>query len=472
VFDSPDFNVDMDIASFSIFLEIFNTYLLVSEFTWEKTEKVIDKQSLPKFIAFLKNLLLSSYFQSVNMGYKSAYFSFTFKAGSEILSTMYEINEETNYLNNKAFRAREDQLEMFKTTLAIVTELREEDVNQQIEVVKKLPFCYPFEMKYFLFNEIVRSIRERNFEGVYAGDGVEVRIRRDHFAKDSIEAMKQLKNNEKALRGRIKIVFIDQFGTYESGIDTGGILKEYLYDLGKCLLDPAYGLFIETKDRELDPNPESKAIVGPDHLVQFQCFGMVVGRAIYEEILLDSVFSKAMLRRMLGKANFFNHLMLYDIELYKQMKKVKDYQGDVKDLCLSFVATNSGTGEEIELIPNGSNIPVTNENKIKYIYTLTHYLLNVKTREQSKAFLLGINEVIPLPFLQMFTPTELQILISGETTEIDIEDLRRNATYNVVLSFTKGRSWARESYHQDVLANRESFACRRQGQASQVCHEL
>lgn len=195
------------------------------------------------------------------------------------------------------------------------------------------------------------------------------------------------------------------------------------------MLNPEYGLFIEMKDRELDPNPESKAIFGAEHLLNFYVAGIMIGRAIYEEILIDSVFSKIMLRRMLGKPNFFNHLALYDSELFDQLKKVKYYTGDAADFGLTFSTNTKNSDEEIELMKGGSNIPVTNENKIRYIYYLTHYYLNAKTRDQSKSFLSGMSEIIPLSILQMFTTHELQIIISGVDSEINISDLIQHTKY-------------------------------------------
>jgi uncharacterized protein YciU (UPF0263 family) len=95
---------------------------------------------------------------------------------------------------------------------------------------------------------------------------------------------------------------------YEAGIDTGGMFKEFLYDMAKNILNPAYGLFVETQDRELDPNVQSHLHVGANHLDLYYFVGVIVGRAIYDEILIDNVFSKILLRRMLGKQNFFNDL--------------------------------------------------------------------------------------------------------------------------------------------------------------------
>ena len=40
--------------------------------------------------------------------------------------------------------------------------------------------------------------------------------------------------------------------------------------------------------------------------------------------------------------------------------------GDVSDLCLNFVVTSEG--KEVPLLPNGQDVPVTAENRVRYIY--------------------------------------------------------------------------------------------------------
>lgn len=42
-----------------------------------------------------------------------------------------------------------------------------------------------------------------------------------------------------------------------------------------------------------------------------------------------------------------------------------------------------------ELIPNGANIPVNNENRIEYIYRMADYKLNKQIAKQSQAFKKG-----------------------------------------------------------------------------------
>lgn len=217
----------------------------------------------------------------------------------------------------------------------------------------------------------------------------------------------------------------------EAGIDTGGMFKEFLYDMAKNILNPDYGLFKEIQDRELEPNVESSKLVGPEYLTYFYFVGVIVGRAIFDEILIDHVFSKILLRRILSKPNFYSQLRLYDKEIFESLEKIKNYEGNIEDLGLSFVTTDKSSGRDVELIKNGSNVEVTNENKIRYIYYLSHYILNVQNKKQTLAFLTGLEEIVPKYLLKLFTAEELQTIISGQSAEINIDDLRLHTKYEV-----------------------------------------
>lgn len=83
----------------------------------------------------------------------------------------------------------------------------------------------------------------------------------------------------------------------------------------------------------------------------------------------------------------------------------------------------------INLKPNGSNIPVTNYNRLEYIHLLADYKLNKQIKKQCIAFREGIDSVVPLLWLKLFNYNELLILIGGDTQEIDVADLRNHTAY-------------------------------------------
>jgi len=55
---------------------------------------------------------------------------------------------------------------------------------------------------------------------------------------------------------------------------------------------------------------------------------------------------------------------------------------------------------------------------------MAHFKIRVQIKEQTSAFIHGFRSVINIEWLQMFSAPELQKLISGETGDIDLDDLR------------------------------------------------
>ena len=88
-----------------------------------------------------------------------------------------------------------------------------------------------------------------------------------------------------------------------------------------------------------------------------------------------------------------------------------------------------GVTKTIDLIPNGSNIPVTRENRLQYIYLVAHYHLTKSIKKQSAAFFEGLSELIDPKWLRMFNQQELQILLGGVNAPIDLDDLRAHTQY-------------------------------------------
>lgn len=143
-----------------------------------------------------------------------------------------------------------------------------------------------------------------------------------------------------------------------------------------------------------------------------------------------------------------------DEELYRNLMVLKNYTGDVEDLALNFTLVSDEFGETkvIELIPGGKDIAVTASNRIRYIYLVANYKLNVQIARQSRAFLRGLSDLIHYSWLQMFNQVkresvdvcdgfgrhhyllgfqqELHVLVSGADRPLDVDDLARNVEYS------------------------------------------
>ena len=147
-----------------------------------------------------------------------------------------------------------------------------------------------------------------------------------------------------------------------------------------------------------------------------------MGKALYEGILVDVAFAGFFLAKVswamvfnnpgaltgisrpqwLGKQSYLDDLASLDSELYQGLIFLKHYSGDLADLALNFTVTQDefGVPKSVELIPNGSNIPVTKENRLKYIYHVSLYKLSRQIRKQSDAFFDGLSEMIDPKWLR------------------------------------------------------------------------
>ncbi|OZJ02434.1 hypothetical protein BZG36_04466 [Bifiguratus adelaidae] len=300
----------------------------------------------------------------------------------------------------------------------------------RLGILNNIPFIIPFEDRIALFRKFVDNDRERSREyDPFWFPNARATIRRSHVFEDGFTHLNALGPK---LKGRIAISFIDEFGLTEAGIDGGGVFKEFLTSLAKQALDTNYGLFKATDDQLLYPNPHTYSTES-SQLAFYEFLGRILGKALYEGILVDAAFAGFFLSKWLGKTSYLDDLPSLDPELYHGLMSLKNYTGNVEDLALDFTVTENEFGESkvIELIPNGRNIPVTNENRIRYIYLMAYYRLNTQIDKQCRAFFRGLSDLIDPRWLRMFNQAsqELQVLLGGASIPLDIQDLQRHTQY-------------------------------------------
>ncbi len=304
-------------------------------------------------------------------------------------------------------------------------------------LLRRCPFLVPFKRRLKLFDRIVttdRILKQGSNETQNLKPGLHVRILRGRILEDGIAHLNSLGRN---LRQRIVVSYYNQAGTVETGLDVGGLFKEFWTDLSALAFDPNYALFRITEGGNncLYPNPSSGKAHGEIHLMLFGFLGRILGKALYEGITINPQFAHFFLAFLRGDYNFLH--MLHDLktmdsQLYHNLMFLKTYDANVSDMCLTFTIQTDdfGSSEEQELIPNGSTIEVTNYNRQRYIGLVAKHYVCDRIRRQSEAFTRGLWEVIDSSWLKLFDPNELQVLISGSSEEkLDVVDLRKHARY-------------------------------------------
>lgn len=82
-----------------------------------------------------------------------------------------------------------------------------------------------------------------------------------------------------------------------------------------------------------------------------------------------------------------------------------------------------------ELVKNGKNIAVTEENKKEYVQRVCQMKMTGAIRNQLDSFLEGFYDIIPKRLISIFDEQELELLISG-LPNIDLDDLKANTEYH------------------------------------------
>lgn len=85
-----------------------------------------------------------------------------------------------------------------------------------------------------------------------------------------------------ALKGVIRVRFVNEQGLAEAGIDQDGVFKEFLEETIKRVFDPSLNLFKATSENRLYPSPTS--FMQDNHLQLFEFVGRMLGKAVYEVI--------------------------------------------------------------------------------------------------------------------------------------------------------------------------------------------
>ena len=200
-----------------------------------------------------------------------------------------------------------------------------ESVTPRLEILQNMPFFIPFATRVQIFRQFVMldQMRRRGVvdadewrfrmmnSGPSGGDMSRHRakVRRENVFDDAYEQFFQL---GEGLKEPIQIKFVDKFDTVEEGIDGGGVTKEFLTSVTSEAFSPNNGLnlFVENDQHLLYPNPS--AIEEREDLLQqagikrgsmewnqsirdllqrYEFLGRIIGKCLYEGILVDIHFA-------------------------------------------------------------------------------------------------------------------------------------------------------------------------------------
>ncbi|XP_024945758.1 ubiquitin-protein ligase E3A [Cephus cinctus] len=238
-----------------------------------------------------------------------------------------------------------------------------------------------------------------------------LKVRRDHLIDDALVELEMVAmENPTDLKKQLVVEFEG-----EQGVDEGGVSKEFFQLVVEEIFNPDYGMFTMQEDTQTTWfNPTSF-----ESNAQFTLIGVVLGLAIYNNVILDVRFPMVVYRKLLGRKGGFADLEDWSPTLYRTMTELMEYTGD--DMPDIFMQTFRVGYKDVfgsvlfhELKENGDELYVTQETKREFADLYADFLLNKSVERQFKAFRRGFQMVTDeSPLALLFRPEEIEQLVCG-----------------------------------------------------------
>jgi len=165
-----------------------------------------------------------------------------------------------------ALRRRDDRRPFTKSNHWLVKEVKIGNLFTDLEkgrpiaklLISKLPHIIPHNERVLLFRKKVHN--EKTSLGIVESDSASpqstlITVHRNRIVEDGYRQLGNL--GMTALKGVIRVRFVNFQGLDEAGIDQDGVFKEFLEETIKKVFDPGLSLFCSTSEERLYPSPSS-----------------------------------------------------------------------------------------------------------------------------------------------------------------------------------------------------------------------
>jgi len=271
-----------------------------------------------------------------------------------------------------------------------------------------------FEEKQGIFKENLQKLKIDWSEGSNF-----ININRDKLIESSIEELSKVN-----LYREIKVKFKGE----EEG-DAGGIMREWLTSLFKEFQKPENKLFTKADTSDFSLKIYNDKNYDKNKLKIFDFIGKIFVIALLNDLTINSCFNIYIYKIILDEPVEIEDLVFIDTEIYHSIKKLQNLN-DFSNLELYFAENEkdeNGNINNINLILEGSNIPVTKENMLYYFQKKIEYIMN-KDRIYINHIKKSIFSYIPESLIKIFSANELELILNG-TPFIDVSDWIENTIY-------------------------------------------
>ncbi|CAH0561864.1 unnamed protein product [Brassicogethes aeneus] len=278
-----------------------------------------------------------------------------------------------------------------------------------------------------------------------------VHVRRSNIFEDSFREL--FRRPAEEWKNRFYIVFED-----EEGQDAGGLLREWYVIISRDIFNPMYALFTVSPGDRVTYMINSASHYNSNHLCYYKFVGRVIAKAIYDNKLLECYFTRSFYKHILGIPVKYTDMESEDYSFYRGLIYLMENNINNLGLDLTFSTeiNEFGVTETRDLIPNGRNVSVTEENKMEYVRLVCQMKMTGAIKQQLNSFLEGFYDIIPMRLISIFNEQELELLISG-LPNVDIDDLKANTEYHKYQTNSLQIQWFWRALRSFDQADRAKF---------------
>ncbi|XP_003467557.1 probable E3 ubiquitin-protein ligase HERC6 isoform X1 [Cavia porcellus] len=387
-----------------------------------KCWKSLDASSLNTLVQMLKTAILSE----LSVNYASAD---NFNTLLQMMKEVHKVNKATCQLPESTFNINE------LSDIFCFTEERERLFMRENKLVpayisnhfvfSDFPFIFNLESKIKLLHADSIVKMQRTEEKVYQRGREEgkvesprliLRIRRSHLVEDALRQLAQVEDAD--LSKTLVVEFIKEIRP-----ESGGVTAEFFHCIFEEMTHPEYGMFIYPEEGScmwfpVSPKYEKKS---------YFLFGMLCGLSLFNFNIAKIPFPLALYKKLLDQKPSLEDLKELSLFWEKSLQEVLSDEGsDFEELDMYF--SIHWNQNDVDLIPNGTSVPVNKANKKDYVAKCVDYIFNTSIKAVYEEFCRGFYKVCDRKAIRCFYPEELMTAVIG-STNYDWEDFEKNSQY-------------------------------------------
>ncbi|KAI0232047.1 hypothetical protein L0F63_005919 [Massospora cicadina] len=312
-------------------------------------------------------------------------------------------------------------------------------INEQIEIKEDFPqfrtqsgfsFCnFPFVLNPATKSDILKvesmfqmrqELQDAFFRALFVGVNspyLVLEIRRDFIIRDALSQLAS--KSPQDLKKQLRVHFVGEEG------------KEFFQLVVREMFDAKYGMFTVREGQRLywfSPNPFDDDLA----LDEYRLMGRLIGLAIYNSVILDLHFPRALYKKLMSRPVGLADLEDVDRALWHGLRCLLNFTGDVEAAYgWTFQIEYEAVGERFkhDLRPYGASQPLTNANREAFVELYVDFILNRAVERQFQAFREGFDHVCAGSTIQLFRPEEVEQLVCG-SSDLDFAALERVTQYD------------------------------------------